>query len=318
MGLSSPNGRVGRTWRQWQMRCRNNVFVGLVAIHLLLAVAIGGSIYVTGATAAEANLPAPTRPADVSEQTILHAFFERPDDPSCFVLGGLFVLRDDGVELAYPVALDPQLKAVVFWANYARGHGDAYEMVTMNLSDRGCLISLRVYEEIIRDGRWTKLRPPKPPEPRATSTDEHLPARADESQKPTGRPIDSLSDMLGRLNPPSSADAKADPFHADIAISRARFADIPATGCPRGAGLFAITQSGFHVVFREPRANLPFEVEQRSPSDDKWIDLVLSTQTCRITIRVSKWLDAATFRHRQVQQSATSAGSHWLQLAPVQ
>ena len=250
-------------------RCWSNIFglfVGLIALDLLFGVAIGGSTYFTTTAAAEQNRTGPNGAADVSQQTILHAFFERPDDPSCFAFGRLFALREDGVELVYPIASlahYPKLQAGVFWGNAERWNSDFWERVSMNFSDQRCLILLRVYEEIMRDGRWIKLRPARPAEARATSTDEHLPVPTDEPQKPTDRLTGGLSDILGRLQPPPSADA----LQADrIDISRAKFADNPETGCLRGEGLFAITPSGLQIVFPEPHAKLPFDVEQLPPT----------------------------------------------------
>jgi hypothetical protein len=82
-------------------------------------------------------------------QTSLLAFFVRPNDPPCFVLGGLFLI-DRSVEFVFPAALTP-----------AGGGGslkdDGSRILT--LRDEHCRLNVRVSKEVLRNGQWVKLVP---------------------------------------------------------------------------------------------------------------------------------------------------------------
>jgi hypothetical protein len=185
------------------------------------------------------------------EQTVLRAFFERPEVP-CFALNGLFKLGAGRVEFVFSFAQSA--------ANGASGPLGSMEFVRfVNFSDKRCAVVIHIFKEVLRDGQRVRLGPLE-----LLSHDEWPPARAD---------IDVFD------------------FPADrIYMSGHGFPNDPEPSCILREGLFAITPSGLQLVFREPRHALPFDVDQYLLRDRRRVAIEFTTATCRLVLEVEKYV----------------------------
>lgn len=199
----------------------------------------------------------------VLKQTRLRAFFEHSASCTGVATAGLFRLIPGKVEL---VSL---LSTFIF--TEGSPNSSVARFVTLSDPDQLCSLSLTFSKQVLRDGQWRQLKV-HPHNDFASLVEFDLAKRRENGQLrlkvdpalPTNTP-DDLIFMLGE-----------------------KFPDDPEASCLIGAGVFAITKSGFQVVFRDRRATLPFAVEQQVHQDERRVDLIFSTPTCRLTIGVTK------------------------------
>jgi hypothetical protein len=191
----------------------------------------------------------------VREQTVLRAFFERPE-VSCFALNGLFKLGAGRVEFVYAVAR-------VGVSNAGAGPRSSPDTVhVFTFSDRHCAIAVHVFKEVLRDGQRRRAGPPD---------------MLEHAEWPPARPGVDIFDFPGDR----------------IRVSGQAFPFDPDPTCILREGLFAITPSGLQLVFREPRYALPFEVDQYVLRDQRRAAIEFTTATCRLVLEVEKHVGEA-------------------------
>ena len=192
----------------------------------------------------------------VREQTVLRAFFERPEVP-CFALNGLLKLGAARVEFVFGFT---QPASLTNGPSVSMGPLDFTRFVSF--WDKRCTIAVHIFKEVLRDGQRIRLGPLE-----GLNHEEWPPARAgtDVFDLPRDR----------------------------IAVSGQGFPHDPEPACIMREGLFAITPSGLQLVFREPRYALPFDVDQYVLRAQRRAVIEFTTSTCRLVLEVEKYIDEA-------------------------
>jgi hypothetical protein len=189
------------------------------------------------------------------EQTVLRAFFERPEVP-CFTLNGLLKLGTGRVEFIYAAARLGSSNGV----SDAAGLPESVRFVSF--WDEHCAIAVNIFKEVLRDGQRRRLGP--------------------------------LEMLENREWPPERPGADVFDLPSDrIRMSGEGFPHDPEPACILREGLFAITRSGLQVVFREPRYALPFDIHQYVLRDQRRAVIEFTTATCRLVFEVEKYIGEA-------------------------
>ncbi|MGJ4953957.1 hypothetical protein [Bradyrhizobium sp. HKCCYLS20291] len=200
-------------------------------------------------------------PDEIIKQTRLRAFFQPAASCPASATAGLFRLVPGKVEL---VTLQSRLGGTEWPLN-----NSFVRILKLTDADDLCSLSLSFSKQVLRDGQWRQLK--VHPHNDVSSLIEFDIAQRQKNERSRvliARPEDEVEDLIMMMGE--------------------KFPDDPEPSCLIGAGVYAITKGGFQVVFREPRAALPFAVDQAVHPDERRIDLIFSTPTCRLTIGVMK------------------------------
>jgi hypothetical protein len=186
------------------------------------------------------------------EQTVLRAFYERPEVP-CFAVNGLLRLGPGRVEFIYAAA---RLGSTNGFSG-PEGSPDFVRFVSF--WDGHCAIAVNIFKEVLRDGQRRRLGP--------------LVVLEDQEWPPARAGIDVFALPSDRIR-----------------MSGEGFPNDPEPACILREGLFAITPSGLQLVFREPRYALPFDVDQYVLRDQRRAVIEFTTATCRLVFEVEKYV----------------------------
>jgi hypothetical protein len=249
--------------------CWRGVCIGFIGLLILAPITAGGQSALPPAAIEDSRGERDDRPPavqkwlksaeelkrQVREQTVLRAFFERPEVP-CFVLNGLLKLGAGTVEFVYAAAKLGR-------ANGIPAPVDLRESIRfVSFHDGRCAVGINIFKEVVRSGQRRRLGPL---------------AMLEHQEWPPTRPGIDVYDIPGDR----------------IDVSGQGFPNDPEPACIMREGLFAVTPSGFQIAFRGPPHALPFDVDQYVLPDRRRVVFEFTTSTCRLVFEVEKYIGEA-------------------------
>lgn len=234
---------------------------------------------------------------ELFKRTSVYAFFDPPLTKQCFALGGLFELSKRGmVSFTYPHAIAP---------NLSLGSTRQAEERLLTFQDDKCRILLFVSKEVRTGDQWLPLHP----ETSAPATEDD--GNSSDAKKGPLTPGQTITLQSGVAitvtTDPNSGKQRIDIHgfddHGDAYVIQATwFYGDPQPDCLQGQAFFSATPSGLTFVFKSPRGDLPFSIEEEIVSANQTKSIRFVALTCRLTIRVAK----------EIKQ-----GEVWTRLAPT-